>query len=246
MKDDLGNRMKDIEIRFRSYLPKRSYTIIRIDGKAFHTYTRGMKRPFDYELVEDMKLTTLDLCKNIQGCRFGYTQSDEISLLLTDFDSITTDMWFNGAIQKIASVSASMATAYFNRHRVNRGLSLSTKLAMFDSRVFSMADPWDVFNVFLWRQKDAQRNAIQMIARSVASHKDCTNKNTSELLQLVSDRGIDIKTFPINCFNGTFVWKTEAAWTIDECTPNINQDRKKFFTNLPLYDINGIIDLVGE
>lgn len=239
MNDAIGDRIKQLETRFRSYLPKRSYTIIRLDGKAFHTYTRGFQKPFDYGLMEDMQCTTVSLCSNIQGCRFGYTQSDEISLLLTDFDSVKTDCWFDGAIQKITSVSASMATAFFNYYQRQRGIE---KLAMFDSRVFAVADPWEVFNTFLWRQQDAQRNAVQMIARSVASHSECMNKKIPELIDLIASKGIDIKSFPINCFNGTFVWRDEnSGWEIDNCTPNINVDRNRFFSHLPLFDIDAIM-----
>ena len=115
MKDDLGKRMKEqYEQRTRTYLPRRTYTIIRLDGKAFHTYTRGMARPFDQDFMRVMDETTKYLCENIQGCVMGYTQSDEISLLLTDFTTITTDAWFDGQVQKIVSVAASMATAKFN------------------------------------------------------------------------------------------------------------------------------------
>src|SRR5579859_3516902 len=102
MKDDLGDRMKSYyEDRTRISLPRRTFTIIRIDGKAFHTYTQGLKRPFDVELIEDMDLTTKFLCENIQGAKFAYVQSDEISIALTDFDKITTDAWFNGNLQKM-------------------------------------------------------------------------------------------------------------------------------------------------
>lgn len=126
MKDALGDRMKSFyEDRTRILLPRRTYTIIRVDGKAFHTYTRGLKRPFDQGLVEDMNETAAFLCKNIQGAKLAYVQSDEISILLTDFDSISTDMWFDGNIQKMASISASLATARFNELRMIRYFSVN-------------------------------------------------------------------------------------------------------------------------
>lgn len=120
-KSDLGNRMKNsYEKRTKNFLPRRTYTIIRLDGKAFHTYTKGLKRPFDMGFINDMNETAKYLCENIQGCKFAYVQSDEISLLLTDFDKITTDAWYDGNIQKIVSVSASLATAFFNKLRIKR------------------------------------------------------------------------------------------------------------------------------
>ena len=116
MQDDLGNRMKgQYEDRTRYSLPRRTYTIIRLDGKAFHTFTRNMKRPYDENLMKIMDETAKFLCEEIQGAQFAYTQSDEISLLLTDFEKITTDAWFDGNIQKMVSVAASLATQEFNR-----------------------------------------------------------------------------------------------------------------------------------
>ena len=106
-KDELGNRIKEnYENRTRIYLPRRTYTVIRIDGKSFGTYAKGLTRPFDQGLIEDMDETACYLCKNIQGAKFGFVQSDEISILLTDFDTFTTDAWFDGNIQKIVSVAA--------------------------------------------------------------------------------------------------------------------------------------------
>lgn len=123
MKDALGDRMKSFyEGRTKTLLPRRTYTIIRIDGKAFHTYTKGLNRPFDDGFVEDMDLTAAYLCKNIQGAKFAFVQSDEISILLTDFDKLQTDAWFDGNVQKMVSVSASMATAKFNQLRFRRSL----------------------------------------------------------------------------------------------------------------------------
>ena len=114
-KDDLGTRMKEnYEKRTRQFLPRRTNTMIRLDGKAFHTFTKGYERPFDDELIKMMNETTQYLCENIQGVVMGYTQSDEITLILQDSDKLTTDAWYDGAVQKIVSVSASMATAYFN------------------------------------------------------------------------------------------------------------------------------------
>lgn len=124
MRDDLGDRIKDFyESRTKHFLPRRTYTVIRIDGKAFHTYTKGLKKPFDKGLMDDMDSTASFLCQNIQGAKLAYVQSDEISIVLTDFDSLQTDAWFDGNIQKIASISASIATAIFNDLRLQRYFS---------------------------------------------------------------------------------------------------------------------------
>jgi len=115
-KDSLGDRMKlYYENRSKTYLTRRTPVIIRLDGCHFHTFTRGFAKPFDKRLMEAMQETTLELCKTIQGTVLGYTQSDEITLVLVDYKALNTDAWFDYSIQKLCSVSAAMATLYFNR-----------------------------------------------------------------------------------------------------------------------------------
>jgi tRNA(His) 5'-end guanylyltransferase len=199
MKDELGNRIKsNYEDRTRVYLPRRTNTIIRIDGKAFHTFTRNCKKPFDDGLIEDMDNTAIALCKQIQGAKIGYVQSDEISILLTDYEGPQTDAWFDGNIQKIVSISASIAAAEFNNFRLLRQFNEYVKyadspdfkkLAYFDSRVFTIPDITEVVNYFKWRTDDASRNSVQMVARSLYSHKECDRKNNSELQDMIHQKG---------------------------------------------------------
>ena len=154
-KDPLGERMKtQYEYRSKSLLPRRTYTIIRLDGKAFHTYTRGLNKPFDKDLIDDMDSAVVKILPEIQGAQFAYVQSDEISILLTDFANENTDAWFDGNVQKITSVSASLMTAYFNRERylrcgngysalqptANMDTIRDMPLAAFDSRVFTIPE----------------------------------------------------------------------------------------------------------
>ena len=113
-RDSLGDRMKGYEYISRNYLTKKLPVIIRLDNKAFHSFTKGIKRPFDIILIETMQETAKKLCENIQGCKVAYTQSDEITLLLTDYEKIDTQGWFEYNIQKMCSISSSMATLYFN------------------------------------------------------------------------------------------------------------------------------------
>jgi tRNA(His) guanylyltransferase len=186
MKDALGDRMKDqYESRYKIKLPRRTYTIVRLDGKAFHTFTKGMKKPFDEKLSKTMRVTTAALCAEIQGCQIGYTQSDEISLLLTDFKNDQTTAFFDGNIQKIASVSASIATAIFNDELDG----YVDRLAYFDSRVFVIPDPTEVENYFIWRQQDCVRNSISMLAQSLYSHKELHGVNTNEMQELCFQKG---------------------------------------------------------
>jgi tRNA(His) guanylyltransferase len=177
--DALGTRMKEnYEFRARSALPRRTYTIIRLDGKAFHSYTRGLERPFDLEFMDDMAETAIYLCQEVQGCKLAYTQSDEISLVLTDFEGTTTQAWFDGDQQKIVSISASSATARFNQLRPG-------KLARFDSRAFTIPDPTEVENYFIWRQKDATRNSVSMAAQAHFSHAELQGKSVNEMQEML-------------------------------------------------------------
>lgn len=188
MKDDIGNRIKSYyEGITRYYLLRRTYTIIRLDGKAFRSFTRGLERPYDERLMKAMDETAKILCSEIQGVKMAYTQSDEISLLLTDFDKLTTNAWFDGNIQKMVSISASIATAYFNQ----LSKKFTDKIAFFDSRVFTIPDPVEVENYFIWRQKDCVRNSISMTAQSMFSHKELMNKNTDDMQEMCFQKGLN-------------------------------------------------------
>ena len=208
--DELGERMKSYyEDRTRLFIPRRTYTIIRLDGKSFHTYTKGFDRPYDLGLMRVMDNTAIALCKHVQNVKMAYVQSDEISLLLTDFDTIHTDAWFGGNIQKMASVSASIATAHFNNgmYLDEDIMANMDKVAYFDSRVFSIPDPNEVINYFIWRQQDATRNSIQMGAQSVYSQKELHKKNTSELQELMFQKGINWNDYPVGFKRGRIILK---------------------------------------
>jgi len=210
MKDDLGKRMKEqYEMRTRTWLPRRTYTIIRLDGKAFHTFTKGMNRPYDEGFIRVMDETAKFLCSEIQGCKLGYVQSDEISLLLTDFATITTDAWFDGNVQKIVSVSASLATGKFNEWMsTNWGGFVRPKgLAFFDSRVFTIPDPIEVENYFIWRQKDAVRNSLAMHAQSLYSHKELHGKSQADMHDMIHEAGENWNDLPAGFKRGRTIMK---------------------------------------
>ena len=113
---DLGKRMKGYEKVAQSYLYKRTPVIIRLDGKAAHTFTRGFDKPFDMRFINAMQYTMFNLCEQIEGAVFGYTQSDEITLVLVDYKTLETQSWFNYRTDKICSVAASIATLSFDRY----------------------------------------------------------------------------------------------------------------------------------
>lgn len=248
MIDSLGNRMKDFyENRTRYLLPRRTYTVIRIDGKAFHTYTKGLKRPFDELFMEDMNETAKYLCANIQGCKLGFVQSDEISLVLTDFDNLQTDAYFNGNIQKITSISASITTAKFNELRNQRfvsqngGFMKPPKLAMFDSRVFTIPSKMEVINYLIWRQQDATRNSILTLAQSLFSHKEIQGKNMSVLQdKMFTEKGVNWNDLETDKKRGRLIIKktyvkenTERSrWVVTD-TPIFTQDKELLEQILP-------------
>lgn len=243
MKDELGNRMKLFyEDRTRYYLPRRTYTILRLDGRSFHTYTKGLNKPFDDGLINDMDETACYLCKNIQGAKFGFVQSDEISILLTDFDKIGTDAWFDGNIQKMASIAASMATAKFNQLRWIRFVSekynnttdkvewiwfeqaAGLKLAEFDARVFTIPSKTEVANMMVWRQQDTVRNSISSVAQSLYSHKELNGKNTNEMQEMIFQKGINWNDYAPKYKRGRFIFKQE----VDLETEFVSVDKAQF------------------
>ena len=226
VRDNLGMRMKGYEQVAKYGLIRRMPVAIRIDGKAFHTFTRGMKKPFDDILIKSMQDTMKYLCKNIQGCVLGYTQSDEITLILVDYKELNTSAWFDNEIQKICSVSASMATFAFNRafdFYVNEwGRSTSydeldedavklnsiyqkaiEKGAMFDSRCFNIPKE-EVTNLIYWRQLDATRNSIQMVAQANFSHNELQGLSCN-LLQnkLLTEKDINWNNLPTTYRRGS-------------------------------------------
>ena len=145
-RDSLGDRMKgNYENRSKTYLVRRMPVIIRIDGKAFHTFTRGFEKPFDDVMMQTMQQTTLKLCQEIQGCVFGYTQSDEITLVLVDYNDINTDAWFDYSVQKMCSVASSMCTLYFNKIFAEIA---SAKIESFKFELGCVKDEEDEFGVY--------------------------------------------------------------------------------------------------
>jgi len=217
MKDSLGDRMKEYEDISRISLLKKSYVVIRVDGKAFHTYTKGLKRPFDDGLIDDMDATAAYLCKNIMGAKFAYVQSDEISVLITDIGDIGTQAWFDNNIQKMVSVSASMATSKFNQLRLIREAKLSGdlvsnqissfKFAEFDSRVWQLPSKMEVYNYFLWRQQDATRNSISSVAQSLYSPKELMGKDGNQKQELIFQKGINWNDYSSKYKRGRIVYK---------------------------------------
>ncbi|MER7331775.1 MULTISPECIES: tRNA(His) guanylyltransferase Thg1 family protein [unclassified Micromonospora] len=202
----LGDRMKAYEAATRTVLPRRTYTIIRVDGRAFHSYLHGAEKPYDHQFMEDMDQVAEDLCQEIAGAVFAYTQSDEISVLACDFATPHTQPWFGGVVAKMVSGSAALASAKMTRRRPQQ-----VALALFDSRVFTISDPREVANYFIWRQRDCVRNSITMAAQAQFSHKRLHGVNTGQMQELLwSEKGINWNDYPDGCKRGRVVVKTSG------------------------------------
>lgn len=247
----LDERMKKYEYVTRHYLMCRTPVIVRIDGKAFHTFTKGMKKPFDPIFMESMQDTMKYLCENVQGCVLGYCQSDEISLLLIDYDTLETSAWFDNNLSKIISITSSLASVYFNQqfslnlldYRIkakqnnNRDIiyennlySNISSLPIFDSRAFNLQKE-EVNNYFVWRQQDAIKNAIQMIGRAYFTHKELENKNGKDIIDMLDSIGVNYHSYSTSEKRGTCCIKTDKGWELDTEIP-IFKDNKDYIENL--------------
>ena len=194
--DNLGNRMKQYERVSKNFLLSKTPVILRVDGKAFHTFTKDFQRPFDYSLIRAMLEAGKEVAKNAMGFVFGYHQSDEFSFYLTNTQNLNSEMWFGGEVQKLCSVTASIFTARFS--------SLLGTNAYFDCRAFNVPEN-DAPNYFVWRQKDWIRNSIQMLASSQFSHISLQGKNRESMKKMLLENGTDWESLPPKLKYGTFL-----------------------------------------
>ena len=201
---NLGDRMKNnYEDRYRFKLTRRVPVILRLDGKSFHTLTKSCVKPFDDAFIAAMSITASYLLQEIQGAKVAYVASDEISLLLTDFDTLTTDAWFDYNVQKMCSIAASMASTYFTNAYLSAD---SGQFALFDCRAFNIPED-DVANYFIWRQKDWIRNSVSMAARAHFSHKECHKKSTQDLRNMLINIHQDWYELPALYTHGLFIFR---------------------------------------
>jgi tRNA(His) 5'-end guanylyltransferase len=281
-KDAFGDRMKRYEEATRFVLPRRTYTILRVDGRAFHSWTRGLAKPYDPNFMECIDSAAVVLCEQISGAQFAYVQSDEISVLAVDFLAVDTQAWFDGNVQKWASIGAGIATMAFNNmvvsmhHRaldaleehtsktlpeerskdwVNPYSEISRKApnAVFDARVFTVPDPIEVENYFVWRQQDAERNSVMMLARAHASHKQLAGKKRADQHEIIHKAGDNWAKHPVRFKHGAVVrrsgvkdWGKDVGrqpfsenyfvgnWFVDNDTPMFTKDRKYLRSLVPI------------
>lgn len=231
----LGDRMKDYEYVTRAFTLRRTPVIIRVDGKAFHTFTKRVNPDMDPSLQDGpfstclhniMVATTQALVANLQNAVIGYTQSDEISILLCDWANVDTQQWFGGNIQKMVSISASIASTAFNMaYQQTFGVTPMSfaELAQFDARVFNLPRS-DVANYFIWRQQDASRNSVQMLGHWHFSQREMHGKTNSEVQDmLMLERDVNWNDLPTWAKRGTCV--LDRGKQVDESIPIFTQDR---------------------
>lgn len=219
--------MKKYEEIFSYKLPDQVPIIIRVDGRSFHTMSKRYKwnKPFDLKFISNMKLITLELCKEIMNVKLAYTQSDEISLLLINYDSLEKESWFDNKIQKICSISASIATS--------KAYELFGYKLHFDSRCYTLPQH-EVINYFIWRQHDWERNSLSMFARSFFSQKELNNKKKTEIHNMLHDIGQNWSKLSnelkcgVSCIKDTSgVWKSITSPIFTKNRNFVNR-----FTNL--------------
>jgi len=207
-KDSIGNRLKrNYEFRQRDRLLKRIPVIIRLDGRTFHTVTKYCKKSFDIDFIGSIASTACYLCDNIQGAKCAYCQSDEISILVTDFDKLTTDAWFDYVKSKVESISAGLASAYFTVNWCIYG----EEIAVFDSRARNYPKE-EVCNYFVWRQQDWTRNSVTMYTRSVYSHNELLHKKQPDMHDMLHKKGLNWSNLEDVYKNGTFIYKEQGSW----------------------------------
>lgn len=201
----LGDRMKAYEAVYKTSLPPRSYSVIRVDGRAFHSLLRGATKPFDFDFMADMDTTAVALCMEIQNAVLGYVQSDEISVLTADFAGANTQPWFGGEVQKQVSIAAATASIVFSSERRNRPNGFQWP-GMFDARVFSLPNAVEVANYFVWRQRDAVRNSIAMAAQAKFSPKQLHGVGTNRMQEMLfAEHGINWNDYPDGAKRGRVV-----------------------------------------
>jgi tRNA(His) guanylyltransferase len=256
IKDALGDRMKtQYENRARHYFPRRAFTMVRVDGKAFHSWTRGLKKPYDVDLMECMDAVAIALCEQCAGARLAFVQSDEVTVLLTDFADEGTEAWFDGSQSKIESITASIATMAFNMAVMDAGckdiaypdefppIAKKQPNAMFDSRAWCMADRVEVINNLIWRQKDAERNSVTMLASHYASHKELHGKNISDRHDAIHAAGDNWNNHPANFKRGRIIQRVvgengRSRWEVNNETPVFTKTPEFLDSLIPKLKVN--------
>ena len=249
--------MKSYERETNIVLNKKVPVIGRVDGKCFSKFTKSLKKsadsPWSSEFIYAMTTAATAACKEIQGCKMAYVQSDEISFLITDTSSVNSEAYHGYKMRKMDSIVASTVTVEFFGALVSKIPGMIEARPKFDARFWNLSTD-EIVNYFIYRQQDAVRNSVQMLARHHFSHKDCCNKSVIQLKDMLQNKGIVWKDIDIYCQRGAaIVNKTfeetltysrngveqqaivnRKKWVIDWSTPIFTEDRN-YIENLLAY-----------
>lgn len=248
--DEFGDKLKALESVTTNFkIDQNLPVIVRLDGCAFHTFTKGLNRPFDINLSNLMVETTEYLC-SVSNAKIGYTQSDEITLVLMT-DSPESKMLFDGKLFKLTSVLASKCSAFFNK-KLSRFLpSKDREIPAFDCRVFNVPDKKTVIDVLKWRMSDATRNSISMAAQANFSHKSLQGKSSRDMLEMLKEKGVEWSEYPEFFKYGTFIVKNKInikfdlldLFLKDSYFLSLTEKENKFSVDLKSYVNNVTLDL---
>jgi len=261
-KNELEKRMKRYEASYGILIPPRTYTVVRVDGKNFSKFTKNMNKPFDDDFADSMHSAAIALCEMFNPA-FAFTQSDEISLVFTDF-GMNSQAIFDGKVQKICSLTASRAATAFNKTltmikacKYEDVQDLYDSIidgsiivdAQFDSRVFIIPDITEVANYFVWRQKDGTRNSISMSADKFVGKAATVGKSSNEKQEMMFQNGVNWNDFPVKYKRGVIIKKEtytknvqiedktvsaiRTRWTVDNETPIFTQDWDYIYNLIP-------------
>ena len=219
--ETLSDRMKSYENRYKVLLDYGKPKIVRLDLRAGKTFTKNFDKPFDQFFSNCMVETMKALCSQIPGARLGYTQSDEITILIKDINKENQEIgFFNNSLTKITSITASLCTSIFNKLWAEgvAGLPENSEkfniykkrlfAAVFDCRFFELPDEQEILNNFIWRQSDCYVNAVNATARSIFSEKELNGKSVEEKLAMLSSAGVNFSSLSLKFSRGVICLKT--------------------------------------
>lgn len=212
----LGDRIKEYEASTDQKIMSRLPVVVRLDGRSFSKFCKGMKKPFDEDMSQAMINTAKYLVRETQA-KIAYTQSDEITLILHDENMKKHNLMFNGRVQKVCSIFSSLASTYFLTEVMRRWPEKikNGRFPTFDCRAFAVPSKSEAYNALLWREHDATKNSVSMFAQAYFKHAELHKKSTKEKKQMLLDIGVNWDEAPTSHKRGTYVQKKRVNVVLD-------------------------------